>query len=405
MIATKLRPENLEEFVGQPHLRTLLEKLIQTQDKSSFIFYGPSGTGKTSLAILLAKNLNLKFDIFNATIENKSDLLQKIKDNQVVIIDEVHRLNKDKQDILLSHLEQGETTFYLCTTENPFFKIVPAIRSRTYLLEFKPLSFEDIFLRLSLYLKNNNLSQIIDDSLLKFIIRHSNGDLRQSLNNLSLILKLNKKKNIEKEDIKAIIPSMNFYSDEKGDNHYDYLSAFHKSLRGSDEDASLYYGAIILHSGDIDGLIRRLIAVVHEDIGLANPLLSIKVQSAIWAMERLGMPEMKLPLAHIICEIALSPKSNSTYLAFEKAQELINSNQIYTPPNHLRDSYYQSAAKLNRGVGYKYPHDFENHWIFQQYMPDKLKNQVLFTYSNSQAEVKFKKYWDNIKKNEGKNGL
>ncbi|AZG68900.1 replication-associated recombination protein A [Mycoplasma struthionis] len=390
------RPETLKDFVCEDNKRILFESIIENQDLRSFIFYGRPGSGKTTISYILANELNVSFDCFNAAIDKKEDLVTKIKNNKIVIIDEIHRLNKDKQDILLPYLENGLITIYATTTENPYFKLNPALRSRCTIIELSRLEEKDISNKLLEIAKNQNFE--LDKEVAYFLATQANGDFRAAINLLELVLNLSKKVPIDLKTVKTILPSLQFASDEKGDEHYNYLSAFHKSLRGSDWNAALYWGFIIVKSGDFDGLFRRMICATYEDVGLANSKLAIEVMTAINAFERLGMPEGYLPIANAILLISLSPKSNSAYLAAKNVNDLINQNYIYDVPNHLKDAHYKSASKLGRGINYLYPHDFENHYVFQQYLPDKLLNFNFYKFGNSIYEQKVLEYWKKLKK-------
>ncbi|MGZ9453476.1 replication-associated recombination protein A [Mycoplasma sp. AC157] len=387
----KFKPETLDEIIGQEHIKFLLNRVIELKNRTSFIFYGESGIGKTSVANVLALNLNLKYTTFNATIENKDSLLEKIKNNDILIIDEIHRLNKDKQDLLLSYLEKDEIIIYATTTENPYFKINPAIRSRMQILKFNKPSLEEIIN--FFHLKN----LILPKEIIEKIIFLSNFDIRTIFRNLDFVLTLSKNDLLSEEIVEKLLPNVNFYSDKNADSHYNNLSAFHKSLRGSDPDAALYYGMLIIKSGDFDGLYRRMLCVAYEDIGLAHPNISLKVMAAINSAERLGMPEARLPLSTIIIELALSPKSNSTYQAMQKVSKLIDNGKIYEIPDHLKDSHYKSAKKFNHGVNYLYPHDFLNNYVDQQYLPSEIKNNKFFEFGNNKNEQKLKEYLNKIK--------
>lgn len=390
------RPQNWSELIGQDHLKPLFKNIVKEKDDSSLIFYGHSGIGKTSTAILLATLLKKTYDIFNPSLEDKKTLITKLKNNEILIIDEIHAMNKDKQDILLPLLENKKNIIYATTTENPYFTINPALRSRMKILNFEKISFEKILLYFKKMTKNNLIKFKIDKNNIYSLISCAQGDLRIFTYSIDLLNKLYVNKNVTEKELKVVIPDINFFSDKKGDEHYNNLSAFHKSLRGSDVDAALYYGSLIIKSGDIQGLFRRMINVAYEDISLANSIMGIKVESAIKAYERLGLPEGYNPLGFIICELALSPKSNSTYLAMHKANELIDSGKVYDIPNHLKDSHYKSAKKLGRGKGYKYPHNFENNYVDQQYLPEEIKTKI-FEFGRSINEQKIENYWKKIK--------
>ncbi|WPB54251.1 replication-associated recombination protein A [Mycoplasmopsis verecunda] len=398
-LANALRPETLNDIVGQKHVINLLNKVVKNKVTSSFLFFGEAGTGKTSTAIALANDLALKYDYFNASVDSKAKLVEILENNDCIIIDEIHRLNKDKQDILLSYLEFDKIIVYATTTENPYFRVVPAVRSRMQILQFHKISEADIVEKLRSIVNQNFSNLKITSAQLLALAKLSAGDLRSSINNLQMLATcVDENDEITDEVIKTVVPNVNFYSDLNSTAHYNNLSAFHKSLRGSDPNAALYYGMLILESGDIDGLFRRMLCVSYEDIGLASPNVSLRVAEAIRCYERLGLPEGKLPLGFAILDLALAPKSNSTYLALESASELIASGGIYQIPQHLRDSHYGSAVKLGDGIGYKYPHDFENNWTEQQYLPDEIKSKVFYWPQNNEHENKLLRYWNLIKK-------
>ncbi|WP_324673273.1 replication-associated recombination protein A [Mycoplasma sp. 888] len=397
-LANLIRPTKLENIVGQKHVVKLLEKVVANKITTSFIFFGESGTGKTTSAMILANQLGFKYDLFNASVDNKDKLINILKNNDVIIIDEIHRLNKDKQDILLSYLEFDKIIVYATTTENPYFKVVPALRSRMQIVQFFKISEDEIAEKLNQIVKESFPNYLISMDVLKNLARFSSGDLRLSINNLHmLILCSDPGVEITKEQLKQVIPNINFYSDLNSSAHYNNLSAFHKSLRGSDVNAALYYGMLILKSGDVDGLFRRMICASYEDIGHASPNVSLRVLNAIEAFERLGMPEGKLPIAFAIIDIALAPKSNSTYIAIENTEQILDSGQIYQIPKHLKDSHYASATKLGDGVDYKYPHNYWNNYVNQQYLPKELSKAEFYFAGLNENEQKYKKYWQKIK--------
>ncbi|WP_412031433.1 replication-associated recombination protein A [Metamycoplasma buccale] len=395
-----VRPKSLDDFICNDELKLIFENIIKNDDFHSFIFYGKPGTGKTTISFILAEGLKASYDYFNAAIDNKENLTRKINLNKILIIDEIHRLNKDKQDILLPYLENDMITIYATTTENPYFKLNPALRSRCLIIEIQKPSTENLALQLKKINKQFNFNLDISDETYNFLALQSGGDFRAAINNLDLLSILSKNKKISLDNVKKIIPQIQFSADKNQDSHYDYLSAFHKSLRGSDPNASLYYGFIIVKSGDFDGLFRRMICVAYEDIGLANPLMGPNILNAIAAFERIGMPEGYLPISYAILSLALSPKSNSSSLAGSKSLNVINSGKIFEVPNFLRDSHYKSSAKLNHGIGYKYPHDYENHYVKQDYLPKELKNEEFYKNQLQGYEEKIKLYWSKIKNGE-----
>ncbi|TPR54348.1 replication-associated recombination protein A [Metamycoplasma neophronis] len=397
-LANLVRPDNLESFICDKNKKILFQSVIENDDFRSFIFYGKPGTGKTTISYILAKNLKVSFDYFNAAIDKKEDLVYKLKTNKILIIDEIHRLNKDKQDILLPYLENDLITIYATTTENPYFKLNPALRSRCTIVEIEKPSTETIKNKLIEIAKEKDIDKNLKYNIYEFLAIQANGDFRSAINSLELVSLLSKNHEVSVEEVKKIIPSIQFASDEKADNHYDYLSAFHKSLRGSDCDAALYWGFVIVKSGDFDGLFRRMMCATYEDVGLANPSLGPQVQAAIQTFERLGMPEGYLPIANAILCICLSPKSNSAYLGAQAAMHIIDNKGVYEVPSHLKDAHYSSASKLGRGIGYKYPHDYTNHFISQQYLPDELKGMKLYKNQTLGYEAKINEYWEKLKK-------
>nr|WP_322958890.1 replication-associated recombination protein A [Mycoplasmopsis canis]WQQ12292.1 replication-associated recombination protein A [Mycoplasmopsis canis] len=400
-LANYLRPKSISEIIGQHHIKALLRSVIDKKIATSFIFFGESGIGKTSTAMALATEMKLSFGYFNASVGSKNELMNILENNKIIIIDEIHRLNKDKQEILLSYLEFDKIIVYATTTENPYFKVVPAIRSRMQILQFYKLEIPEIVKGLRKIVNNEFPELMISDSKLELLANYSSGDYRSSINNLQMLATLKTDyTDITEKDLKTIIPNINFYSDQNSSEHYNNLSAFHKSVRGSDIDAALYYGFLILASGDYDGLFRRMLALAYEDIGLANPQMGQRVLSAIEAFERLGMPEGELPIAYAIADLSLSPKSNSVYLAKEKVKDIILSQgKVFRIPNHLRDAHYNSASKLGDGIGYKYPHDFKNNWVPQMYLPKELREAKFYFNGSNKYENDLKKYWEIIKDN------
>lgn len=397
-MANALRPSRLDDIIGQKNVVQLLKDTKKNNFLTSYLFFGEPGVGKTSCAIALANEFDISYALFNATVDSKADLIKKLDLHKIVIIDEIHRLNKDKQDILLSYLEQDKNIVFATTTENPYFKVNPALRSRMKILEFKKLSVADIKEGIKKHFTNKVFTFKITDQNLTSLIESSSGDYRNVLNNLQFIEKIYPKKEISLELIKTIVPNINFFSDKDATSHYDNLSAFHKSLRGSDVDAALYYASLILETGDMDGLIRRIVAMSYEDIGLASPNIQIRVDAAVRAIERLGLPEALLPLGFIICELCLAPKSNSAYKGITKALDYVKTGKIYDIPKHLKDAHYNSASKLGYGIEYKYPHDYPYHYVEQTYLPNELKNIKFFEFGSSKNEKNYKEYWDLIKK-------
>ncbi|MCU4117182.1 replication-associated recombination protein A [Mycoplasma zalophi] len=401
-LATLLRPKKINDLLLDKEFKELFNKIIEYKDLRSLIFYGSPGTGKTTIAFILANELSHEnnFGYFNAATDNKNKLIELIEKNRIIIIDEIHRLNKDKQDILLPYLENGLITIYATTTENPFFKINPALRSRTNIFELKKPTVNNMSNYLE-YLNNKfQLINIKDKKIYDFLAASSAADFRIAINNLDLLNKLYSNQDIDLEKIKKILPSVNLIIDKDGDEHYNLLSAFHKSLRGSDADAALYYGYLLFRAQQYDALFRRMLCASYEDIGLANPIVATQTLNAIESFERLGFAEGYLPIAFAILNIALSPKSNSTYLAFNNVKNFIENGNVYDVPVFLKDAHYKAAKKLNRGVDYKYPHDFKNSYYDISYLPQEITNTKFYSPKNQGYEEKIKIYWQHIKNKE-----
>ncbi|WP_029905514.1 replication-associated recombination protein A [Mycoplasmopsis opalescens] len=404
-LANEARPKKIEDIIGQERAINVLKKVVERKLSYSFIFFGESGTGKTSSAIAYANELQKTFTIFNASIDNKTQLIEKLQSYELIIIDEIHRLNKNLQDILLSYLEYDKVIVVATTTENPYFRINPALRSRMQILQFNKLTNEEIIGGVSKIIDKYYPKLTFDSEALESLVSYSAGDYRNVLNNLQMLALVNEKNKITKEDIKKIIPNINFYADSNASAHYNNLSAFHKSLRGSDVDAALYYGHLIIETGDYQGLFRRITAVAYEDIGLADPNIILRVEAALNAVERLGFPEAELPLTFIIISLALAPKSNSVYQALQKSHDTLAKGKIYEIPKHLRDAHYASSKKLGDGLNYLYPHDFSKSLVAQEYLPQEIKNLKLFEFHENDNE-KIKKQYELINKinKGGRNG-
>ena len=372
-LALLLKPNSLKDVVGQSHLigtNKILSNMVKNKKIFSMILYGPPGTGKTSIANAIVNDLECNARFLNATLNNKQDLSNvieeaKMMDGIVLIMDEIHRMNKDKQDLLLPCLESGLITLIGMTTSNPYHKINPAIRSRCQIFELKPLTDEDILKGLKKAIKSNELKDIkIDNETLKYISNLSGGDLRFALNLLEVSFYFNKDHKVDIDIVKSINNKPNFFHDKNETGHYDVLSGLQKSIRGSDVDAALHYAARLLIAEDLDSLYRRLSVIAYEDIGLANPSIGPKLDAAINAAERVGLPEAKLIMASIVIEMALSPKSNTAYLAIDKAITDIETKNIGEVPSYIKSPY----------IGYKYPHSYKNSIVSQTYLPENIKD-------------------------------
>lgn len=382
ILSLALRPQKIQDVIGQSHIinnnNGIVSRMIKHQFATSLIFYGKPGIGKTTIALALCNDLKMPFKIFNAALDKKVVLEEIIaksseKNLTIIVIEEIHRMNKDRQDLLLQALEHGKIIMFACTTENPFFVINPALRSRAQIVQLQPISTLEMTNGLQLMIKRQNLPIKIDSEHIKMISTIANGDLRIALNIFDLMINLYPQEKITSKIIRAISPLSNLVNDRSGDEHYDLLSALQKSIRGSDVNASLHYLARLLSGGDYQALLRRIVIIAYEDIGLANPIIGVKVKSAIDTFLQIGMPEGMIPLGTVVIEMALSEKSNSAYLAISKAMhDVEKSGKAYPIPNHLRDRHYKSAVKLNHGINYQYPHDFACHYVKQQYLPKEL---------------------------------
>ena len=395
-LAFRMRPTCLEEVVGQQHLVApgkIIARMIAAKQLSSMILYGPPGIGKTSIASAIAGTTKYAFRTLNAATDTKKELQivieeAKMSGTVILLLDEIHRLDKPKQDFLLPHLENGRVILIGATTENPYIAINPAIRSRTQIFELIPLTPEEIHQALKRALTDEtkglgNYDVEIEDAAMHTLTHFSNGDVRSSLNALELAVKSTP----ENEDGKIIITEeiagnclqrKVFAHDKNGDQHYDVISAFQKSIRGSDVDAALHYMARLIEAGELITLIRRLLVIAYEDIGLANPAGASRAVLAVQAAEKLGLPEARIPLANAVIELALSPKSNTAILSIDAALADVRQGKSGNIPSHLQDAHYQGAQKLGRGTNYQYPHNYPNHWVKQQYLPDTLKHTQYF---------------------------
>lgn len=396
-LALKLAPTSLKDVIGQTHLigkDKILTNLVENKKLFSMILYGKPGIGKTSIANAIINDLGERYRFFNATINSKKDLdiiieEAKMYDGLILVLDEIHRLNKDKQDILLPQLESGLITLIGMTTSNPYHAINPAIRSRCQLFELHELDTEDIVKGLKKALKHPDLEGIkIDNKTLNLIAKISGNDLRNAYNLLEVCFYASSDKKIDESFVKSINNKPVFFSDKNGDGHYEVLSGLQKSIRGSDVNASLHYAARLVMEGDLDSLFRRLSVIAYEDIGLANPNIGPRLDAAINACERIGLPEARIPIGEIIIEMALSPKSNTSNIAFDEAIQDIENGNVGSVPKHIR----------NGSPDYKYPHDYPNSYVKQQYLPDKLKNKEYYHPKSNGYEVNIKAIYDKLKK-------
>lgn len=400
-LAYQMRPRNLEEVVGQQQLvgpGKIIRRMVEAEMLSSMILYGPPGTGKTSIASAIAGSTKFAFRMLNAATDTKKDLQivaeeAKMSGTVILLLDEVHRLDKTKQDFLLPHLENGRIILIGATTENPYISINPAIRSRTQIFEVLPLSETDIEVAINYALadEERGLGQhavTIDDNAMLHLTRATNGDLRSALNGLELAVKSTPANDegqihLTISIIEECIQRKALTHDKKGDAHYDVISALQKSIRGSDVNAALHYLGRLVEAGDLFIICRRLMVIAYEDVGLGNPSAAARTVSAVQAAEKLGFPEARIPLANAVVDLALSPKSNTAYSALDNAIADIRAGKSGEIPSHLRDSHYSGAKDLNRGVGYQYPHDAPGSWVDQQYLPDKIKRARYYEPKNT----------------------
>ena len=396
LLQNKLRPTSLKDVLGQTHLigkGKLLSNLVKSKKLFNIIFYGQSGIGKTTIALALMNEFGVRYRMLNATVNSKKDFEVVIEEAKlykgiILIVDEIHRMNKDKQDILLSYIESGLITLIGLTNSNPFHSINPAIRSRCQLIELHALNESDVIKGLK---RVSSVYEDIDIDLktIKYIAKLSNGDIRYAYNLIEFAYYgFNKKVTIE--NIQEVSNSPSFFTDKGDDGHYDMLSAFQKSIRGSDVDAALHYLGRLIVSGDYDSIYRRMIVIAYEDIGLANPSIGPKVIAAVEACERIGYPELQIPLSVIVTEMALSPKSNSAYSAIASAISDINEGNVGRIPEHIRTN----------SQTYKYPHNYPNYWVEQQYLPNNLKDRKYYFPRNNKFETEMYKFNQSIK---GKN--
>ena len=393
ILADKLRPKKIDDIIGQKHLvgeGKILTNLVKNKKLFSMIFYGKPGIGKTSIATALVSELEMHYKFLNATVNNKSDfdtaiMEAKMYGDMVLIIDEIHRMNKDKQDLLLPYIENGTIILIGLTTSNPYHKINPAIRSRCQIFELHELSKEDIIDGLNKALpKLDNIK--IDKYAIDYVANLASGDMRFALNLLEVAYYSSDKK-ITLEDIKKINNKPVFFHDKDGDGHYDVLSALQKSIRGSDVDASLHYLARLIEAEDLDSIYRRLSVIAYEDIGMANPGIGPRVMAAISAAELVGLPEARIPLGQIVVEMALSPKSNSSHLALDEAINDIRKGNTGNVPDNIKTS----------SPDYLYPHNYPNDWVKQNYMPKNLIGKKYYRPKNNKIEQSLNKLHEEMR--------
>lgn len=418
-LASRMRPVTLEEVAGQQHIigkDKLLYRAIKADKLGSVIFYGPPGTGKTTLAKVIAKTTSARFKQLNATVAGKKDMEEVVKEAQeylgmygkktILFIDEIHRFNKGQQDYLLPFVEDGTLILIGATTENPYFEVNGALISRSIVFELKPLGKEDICSLLERAVTDvekgmGSYQAVLHEDARDFLADISGGDARAALNALELgILTTEKspdgKIHIDLETASQCIQKRVVRYDKTGDNHYDTISAFIKSMRGSDPNAAVFYLAKMLYAGeDIKFIARRIMICAAEDVGNADPQALQVAVAAAQAVERLGMPEARIPLAQAVTYVASAPKSNAAYLAVDEAMEAVRSTKT-TVPVHLQDSHYKGAGKLGHGIGYQYAHDYPNHYVKQQYLPSELVDRVFYRPTENGYEKNIQEYFAKI---------
>ena len=401
-LASRMRPEKLEEIVGQKHIlgeNKLLYRAIKADKLSSVIFYGPPGTGKTTLAKVIANTSDSEFRQINATVAGKKDMEEVVnaaKDSlgmygkrTILFVDEIHRFNKGQQDYLLPFVEDGTIILIGATTENPYFEVNSALISRSTIFELKELDKEDIKILINRAISDEvkgmgAYGAKMSEYAIDFLADIANGDARTALNAVELAVLTTDRGadgviHIDIDTIEECVQQRNPRYDKSGDNHYDTISAFIKSMRGSDPDAAIYYLARMLNAGEsVTFIARRIMICAAEDVGLADPQALVVAVSAAEAVHQLGMPEARIPLAEAVLYIANAPKGNAAYMAIDKALDFVKREPAYQIPAYLKDAHYGGAKELGHGIGYKYPHDYEGHYVEQQYLPDEIKDVKFF---------------------------
>ncbi|MEG0215340.1 MAG: replication-associated recombination protein A [Hungatella sp.] len=421
-LASRLRPTTLDEVVGQKHIigkDKLLYRAIQADQLGSLIFYGPPGTGKTTIAKVIAHTTSANFRQLNATVAGKKDMEEVVKEAKdslgmygkktILFVDEIHRFNKSQQDYLLPFVEDGTLILIGATTENPYFEVNGALLSRSRIFELKSLEKDDIreLIRRAVYDQEKGMGSYraqIDEDAMEFLADVANGDARAALNAIELGIMTTKRSedgliHIDFDVAQECIQKRAIRYDKDGDNHYDTISAFIKSMRGSDPNAAVYYLARMLYAGeDIKFIARRIMICASEDVGNADPQALTVAVSAAQAVERIGMPEAQIILAQAVLYVATAPKSNSAVMAIGEAMEAVKNQKTMPVPVHLQDKHYSGAAKLGHGAGYQYPHDYANHYVKQQYLPEGLEEAEFYHPSNQGYEETIDNFWKKIKK-------
>ena len=415
-LADRIRPKNIDEVSGQNHLLSegkILRRIIESEELPNLIFYGPSGVGKTTVANIIAAKAGKKLCYLNATTASTADIKDIISSigsfdsasGILLYLDEIQYFNKKQQQILLSYIENGDITLIASTTENPYFYVYNAILSRSSVFEFKGLTPDDIceVLKRAISILSEEKGKdvnISDVDILK-IARSAAGDVRRSLNMLELCVLVAEKEgiiDIDSDTVEQILAGNSVRYDREGDEHYDLLSAYQKSMRGSDPDAAVYYLGRILAAGDLPSACRRLLVCANEDVGLANPQIIPIVKAAVDTAMMVGMPEARIPLANAVILVATSPKSNSAYMAINYAMSDIERGIGGDIPRQLQNKHFDGEDAEVRGQNYLYPHDYPNHYVKQQYLPDRIKNRNYYKFGDNKTEQRYREYWENVKK-------
>lgn len=416
-LADRIRPQSIDEMVGQRHLLSegkALRNIVESGELPNLIFYGPSGIGKTTLASIIARKTNRKFHKLNGTSAGTADIRAIVNEldtlaapNGILLyLDEIQYFNKKQQQTLLDYIERGEITLIASTTENPYFYIHGAILSRSTVFEFKSVTAEDIIPAVrrafDFLSEEKGIKITADDETVLHIARSCGGDVRKAMNSaeLCVLSTLPDEKGeivITYEKANELTQKSAMKYDREGDEHYDILSAFQKSMRGSDANAALHYLARLLEAGDMPSAMRRLLVCANEDVGLAYPMIIPIVKAAVDTALMVGLPEARIPLANAVVLVCNSPKSNSAYLAYDAAASDLRSGNSGPIPRQLQNKHFDGEDNQNKGQFYKYPHDYPNHWVAQQYLPDRIRNNIYYVHGENKTEQAAKEYWDKVK--------